>query len=298
MGTVLLHRDIKLSNIMLDSNFNAKLGNFGLANLVDHRKGSQTRILPRTMGYMAPECLMKGTALKRYQNWWSANIEVHLAIPPQDLLVGLGLLSQAQPKGTGLITPFTAPATTTPTPATTENASSASPPPSRVIKAGSKKAAKVVENEQSKELIVFQRSEKRRQQLVLKNEVAAAEALQKETARRQQTTEHYALRSSPIINTTTSETVLAAPSPPEEVPVITSSSVIVDTPGEDTSSPPILCPPSPSSFSPSSLNLLVARTIDIAKDTSTSSPIHMQPSLASTRDLFAHPMSMEKMGIF
>ncbi|KAL7199687.1 hypothetical protein ACSBR2_021896 [Camellia fascicularis] len=40
MGTVLLHRDIKLSNIMLDSNFNAKLENFGLANLVDDGKGS------------------------------------------------------------------------------------------------------------------------------------------------------------------------------------------------------------------------------------------------------------------
>ncbi|KAL7199695.1 hypothetical protein ACSBR2_021904 [Camellia fascicularis] len=68
MGTMLLHIDIKLSNIMLDSNFNAKLENFGLANLVDHGKGSQTRILPRTMEYMAPECLMKGKANLCYMN--------------------------------------------------------------------------------------------------------------------------------------------------------------------------------------------------------------------------------------
>ncbi|KAM1169030.1 hypothetical protein PS2_030607 [Malus domestica] len=59
-----LHRDIKSSNIMLDSNFNAKLGDFGLARLVDHGKQSQTTILAGTMGYMAPECLTTGKASK------------------------------------------------------------------------------------------------------------------------------------------------------------------------------------------------------------------------------------------
>ncbi|GKV15143.1 hypothetical protein SLEP1_g25945 [Rubroshorea leprosula] len=51
-----LHRDIKASNIMLDSAFNAKLGDFGLARLVDHGKGSQTTLLVGTTGYIAPEC--------------------------------------------------------------------------------------------------------------------------------------------------------------------------------------------------------------------------------------------------
>ncbi|KAH0722847.1 hypothetical protein KY290_005505 [Solanum tuberosum] len=59
-----VHRDIKSSNIMLDSNFNAKLGDFGLARLVDHDKGSQTTVLAGTMGYMAPECLTTGKASK------------------------------------------------------------------------------------------------------------------------------------------------------------------------------------------------------------------------------------------
>ncbi|MBA0879549.1 hypothetical protein Goshw_014085, partial [Gossypium schwendimanii] len=59
-----LHRDIKASNIMLDSNFNAKLGDFGLARLVDHAKGSQTTRLAGTMGYMAPECVSSGKVSK------------------------------------------------------------------------------------------------------------------------------------------------------------------------------------------------------------------------------------------
>ncbi|XP_024985756.1 L-type lectin-domain containing receptor kinase IX.1-like [Cynara cardunculus var. scolymus] len=57
-----VHRDIKSSNIMLDSSYNAKLGDFGLARLVDHDLGSQTTVLAGTMGYLAPECVMTGKA--------------------------------------------------------------------------------------------------------------------------------------------------------------------------------------------------------------------------------------------
>ncbi|CAA3012180.1 L-type lectin-domain containing receptor kinase -like [Olea europaea subsp. europaea] len=49
---------------MLDSNFNTKLGDFGLARLVDHEKGLQTTVLAGTMGYMAPECVTTGKAGK------------------------------------------------------------------------------------------------------------------------------------------------------------------------------------------------------------------------------------------
>ncbi|KAL0736168.1 hypothetical protein Bca4012_012378 [Brassica carinata] len=49
---------------MLDSNFNAKLGDFGLARLMDHELGPQTTGLAGTFGYMAPEYISTGRASK------------------------------------------------------------------------------------------------------------------------------------------------------------------------------------------------------------------------------------------
>ncbi|KAI3992876.1 hypothetical protein MKX01_034226 [Papaver californicum] len=59
-----LHRDIKASNVMLDSEYNAKLGDFGLARLVDHQLGSQTTVLAGTVGYLAPECIYTSKSSK------------------------------------------------------------------------------------------------------------------------------------------------------------------------------------------------------------------------------------------
>ncbi|KAJ7943789.1 putative Kinase [Quillaja saponaria] len=59
-----LHWDIKLSNIMLDSSFNVKLGDFGLARLMDHELGVQTTGLAGTLGYLAPEYVYIGIASK------------------------------------------------------------------------------------------------------------------------------------------------------------------------------------------------------------------------------------------
>ncbi|XP_062086908.1 L-type lectin-domain containing receptor kinase IX.1-like [Humulus lupulus] len=59
-----VHRDIKSSNVMLDSNFNAKLGDFGLARLVDHEMGLDTTVVAGTRGYLAPECFTTSKASK------------------------------------------------------------------------------------------------------------------------------------------------------------------------------------------------------------------------------------------
>ncbi|XP_058191316.1 L-type lectin-domain containing receptor kinase IX.1-like [Rhododendron vialii] len=59
-----VHRDVKSSNVMLDSNFIAKLGDFGLARFVDHEKQPKTTLLAGTMGYLAPECLVTNKASK------------------------------------------------------------------------------------------------------------------------------------------------------------------------------------------------------------------------------------------
>nr|AKV93699.1 clade XVI lectin receptor kinase [Nicotiana benthamiana] len=59
-----VHRDLKASNIMLDTNFNARLGDFGLARALDHEKTSyaESEGVLGTMGYIAPECFHTGKA--------------------------------------------------------------------------------------------------------------------------------------------------------------------------------------------------------------------------------------------
>lgn len=52
---VVLHRDIKSSNILLDADMRARLGDFGLAKLYQHGQAPNTTRVVGTLGYLAPE---------------------------------------------------------------------------------------------------------------------------------------------------------------------------------------------------------------------------------------------------
>ncbi|KAK8984586.1 hypothetical protein V6N11_047807 [Hibiscus sabdariffa] len=61
----IIHRDVKAANILLDESFEAVVGDFGLAKLLDKRESHVTTAVRGTVGHIAPEYLSTGQSSEK-----------------------------------------------------------------------------------------------------------------------------------------------------------------------------------------------------------------------------------------
>ncbi|KAL8040917.1 hypothetical protein ABFX02_10G131200 [Erythranthe guttata] len=61
----IIHRDVKAANILLDDYFEAIVGDFGLAKLLDHAESHVTTAVRGTVGHIAPEYLSTGQSSEK-----------------------------------------------------------------------------------------------------------------------------------------------------------------------------------------------------------------------------------------
>ncbi|XWS71655.1 hypothetical protein CRYUN_Cryun03dG0156900 [Craigia yunnanensis] len=93
---VVIHRDIKASNILLDEHLNGRLGDFGLAKLYDHGANPQSTCVVGTVGYIAPELARTGKSTTSSDVFAFGNLMLEIACgrrpleperPPEEIIL-------------------------------------------------------------------------------------------------------------------------------------------------------------------------------------------------------------------
>lgn len=81
----LVHRDVKSANILLDNNYEPKLGDFGLVRMGDHNHTVATTTIFGTSAYMAPEAFRGDVSVKMdIFSYGVVLLELLTGLPPHD----------------------------------------------------------------------------------------------------------------------------------------------------------------------------------------------------------------------
>ncbi|KAL9272635.1 LRR receptor kinase BAK1-like protein [Drosera capensis] len=87
----IIHRDVKAANILLDEDFEAVVGDFGLAKLMDYKDTHVTTAVRGTIGHIAPEYLSTGKSSEKTDVFGYGIMLLELITGQRGLLISLDL---------------------------------------------------------------------------------------------------------------------------------------------------------------------------------------------------------------
>lgn len=86
----IIHRDVKAANILLDEFFEAVVGDFGLAKLLDRQESHVTTAVRGTIGHIAPEYLSTGQSSEKTDVYGFGILLLELIMGPKILSAANG----------------------------------------------------------------------------------------------------------------------------------------------------------------------------------------------------------------